>query len=255
MANPFADARLLLDRAAKHEREFAQTTERLWTYTGERISKETFRYRVVRNAELLPELKPIVADAANNLRSALNLLTAEATRLQSDSQESENCSQPDFPFPNKNATLKLSTKGIRKHIGDAYTKAIEAVWKTPFTYPYYLHVLRQVSNLSKHWQLREVDQSIMALQPHPSDRGPINLADDYFLHHDSFEWEGPKVEAFRSIVRLSFGDFQFRPPEIPRPPNPDTVLRTSFYYVRRMIEAFEEVYGMENHGRCAGINE
>lgn len=252
MDNPFADARLLLDRAAKHEQEFAQTTERLWSYTGQRISKETFRYRVVRNADLLPRLKPIVADAANNLRSALNLLTAEATRLQSDGQESKNGRQPDFPFPKEDETLELSTKGIRKHIGDAYAKAIEAVWKAPVTYPYYLHVLRQVSNLSKHWQLREVDQSIMALQPHPGDRGPINLADDYFLHHDSFEWEGPKVEGFRSIVRLNFGDFEFRPPEIPMPPNPDTVLRTSFYYVRRVIEAFEAVYRKGNHGRCYG---
>ena len=71
------------------------------------------------------------------------------------------------------------------------------------------------------------------------------MAADHFLHHHSFEWEGPKVEGFTSIVRLNFGDFKFRPPENPMPPNPDTVLRTSYYFVRRMIEEFEKIYGAE----------
>ena len=66
----FLDAKLLLERAKRHRREFdkASGPEGLWSFSVVDRTAEGCRYRLRFHSERIPALKPIIGDIANNLR-------------------------------------------------------------------------------------------------------------------------------------------------------------------------------------------
>lgn len=237
----FQDARLLLERANKHSQELFEECRKLWRLETEATSSQDFRHRITFNRADQPKLRPIAADVANNLRHALDHVAAEAARQHFGMTDLDhNIRQKiKFPFPEWDDTLELSTNALAPFVSEEVCNRINAVWKSPVTYPYYLHVVRVVSGAAKHWELRSIEPQILAIQPFPFPGPVIGVPAGHFEGNDSFEWEGPAIEGCQTVERLVFGDISHRPATIPSPPNPDTVFRTTATYVRRMIEALE----------------
>ena len=237
----FEDARLLLERANKHTQELYQEYRKLWRLEAEAKAGEVYRHRITFNRADQPKLRPIVADVANNLRHALDHLAAEAARQHcgTDNLDHKVREKIKFPFPKWDDTLELSTDALAPFVSKEVCERIHAVWKSPVTYPYYLHVVRVVSGAAKHWELRPIEPQILAIQPFPSSGAVIDVPAGHFEANDTFEWDGPAMDGCQTVERLAFGDVSHRPETIPLPPNPDTVFQTTSTYVQRMIEALE----------------
>lgn len=237
----FLDARLLLERANKHSQELFDECRKLWRLETEAKNSQDYRHRITFNRAALPKLRPIVADVANNLRHALDHLAAEAARQHFGTADLDHRIRQKikFPFPKWDDTLELSADALAPFVSAEAYERITAVWESPVTYPYYLHVVRVVSGAAKHWELRSIVPQILAIQPFPESRTVIEVPAGHFEENDTFEWEGPAIEGCRSAERLVFGDISHRPATIPSPPDPDTVFRTTATYVQRMIEALE----------------
>lgn len=239
----FADARLLLARANKHSRELFEESRKLWQLESVADEGQNYRHRLTFNRANQPNLRPIAADVANNLRHALDHLAAEAARryLGTTDLDHKIREQIKFPFPSWNDSLDLSTQPLEPYVSKEVCDRINDVWSSPVTYPYYLHVVRVVSGAAKHWELRTIEQKIIAIWPFPAVGPVISVPEGHFQENDFFEWTGPSFEGCRTIESLGFGDISHRPDSYPLPPNPDTVFRTTATYVEHMIGAVESV--------------
>lgn len=239
--NGYEDARLLLQRARKHEQELYSEMRKLWRV--QRIARigDQYRYRLTFHREGQPGLRPIAADIANNLRHSLDHLAAEAARQHLDMPDLDHQTRQKikFPFPRWDDSLELSVAPLAPYVSKKICDQIEMVWRSPVTHPYYLHVVRVVSGAAKHWELRSIEPRILALQPVPSEGPPIAIPKGHFDQNNSFEWKGSPMQQLQTLERMQFGDVSHRPANIPMPPNPDTVFSTTSTYVQHMIEAFE----------------
>lgn len=151
----FQDARSLVNRAKTHVDELdagldAFTDDNPWATLVEPNAEKTEYTHKLRLAKRInPRLKPIAADAANNLRSALDHVASECARLNG----AGNVSNIHFPFRPTAADLDIA-------IADKRLRSVPPEILTYFRAldPYNggndrLYALTQISARNKHWSL------------------------------------------------------------------------------------------------------
>ncbi len=151
----FADARLLVSRAQSHIDELEAGIKRFltdepWTTIVEpNVEKAEYTHKLRLAKRFDPNLKTIAADAANNLRSALDHVASECGRLNG----ATNIKNIHFPFRPTIAEFQAALAH----------KSLKMIPSQILTYfgtlkPYKggndrLYMLTQISARNKHWSL------------------------------------------------------------------------------------------------------
>jgi hypothetical protein len=179
----------------------------------------------------------------NGLRHSLDLLIGEAVKISLGDEVAKKV-RPNikFPFPSDiEKTIDNELNDQRQYLTQSFQDAIQNVFDRHSHYQYYLRVIRQASNNSKHWKLEPIAANAYAVQIDvPGEKPQItDIPKDHFLSGEPFEWLGPASNNIRFIAGLQFADFPGEPPNNPMPPSPDDVFNTTKQYVSDMIGAFE----------------
>ena len=154
--NPFDDPRLLVENAKGHIDRLEAGIQRFranqayTTFVEPNVEKTEYVHKLRLAGGPDRRLKAVAADAANNLRSALDHVASESARLNGASKITD----IHFPFRATAAELELALahKSLAKKVPAetlAYFRALK---------PYKggndrLYVLTQISNRNKHWSL------------------------------------------------------------------------------------------------------
>lgn len=243
----FEDARLLLVRAKEHYQEFDARIHGkggLWSYSLKQIDGARFAHSLALNRLLIPKLKPVVGDIANNLRHALDQLSSAVARTTLSHEKQDKRRQDiAFPFPDDRGEISSALEKRRFFLGDAYASKVEEVWHIHRAYEYYFRVVRTISNHSKHWVLELVHPNAHAVQLIKSGeaRTPVQIPKDHFATNDEFRWTNGLAHGCEFLIDLRFSDIQPRPQSVPMAPSPDSVFSCTIRYVEDMIVGFEAV--------------
>ena len=241
----FGDSRLQLEHTRRRITEFSAATDHFWSINLLPGRDGMIGYSLRLNVEHLAGLKPLVGEVVNGLRHSLEMLIrAAAMDTIGDEAATQARLNIKFPYPDDERSIIRELNEQRRYISQAYQDAIERTFNKHAHYQYYLRVVRQASNNSKHWKLEPVAAQAYAVviqvpgkEPHITD-----IPNDHFLSGQPFEWLGPASTNIRFVTSLQFADFPAEPPTNPKPPSPDDVFHTTAQYVHDMIEAFDEIH-------------
>lgn len=169
----FEDARLLVGRAQSHIDELDREIERFlanepWsTIIEPNVEKTEYTHKLRLAKRIDPNLKTVTADAANNLRSALDHVATECARLNG----ARNIKNIYFPFRPTAAELDaaLADKNLMRVSSEIleYFRALN---------PYKggndrLYALTKISARNKHWSLTPIFTDTKAIKIfHPDGR-------------------------------------------------------------------------------------
>lgn len=234
------DARALLARARKHYAEFNDLVhpggERgLWQMTERRDPRtgEWF-YRLHLDRNRLIEAKPVIADCANNIASALDHVAAAIAKANSH----QRLKDLYFPWALGDQAFEKKLANIEPVIGREMAKVLaDARAKQQHEVPH-VEAAKQISNSGKHWELMFPAGSAVAIALHiPGARQQIfQIPADAFEQADTFEYHRgkdrlPTVPSSVAVgLRLAGLDEDL-------PNSPDSVLECSFRFVEGVIAA------------------
>jgi hypothetical protein len=111
------DAKLLLQRAKKHIQEFQArlgSNPPTWQITTHRDADGSYVYSLNVNRNTLREVKPITADAANNLVHSLDHVAAACARLVGTGRSRSLF----YPIDDNNARFATLDKRVRPRVGE-----------------------------------------------------------------------------------------------------------------------------------------
>lgn len=152
--DPFEGAKLRLNRANEFIQEFEASRERLyggdhWTVDIEPDTEKSQWVHKLRIGKGLGKRdKVLVADALNNLCTALDLSIAACARLNGTKFRKE----INFPFTSKKEAFEGQLKGLSKHV----PPEVIAFLRTLRPYPLgdeQLYALKSYRNLNEHWAI------------------------------------------------------------------------------------------------------
>lgn len=153
------DARQLLDRANSQIAEFRalfgrQSPAPVWSIHVRQEPTGAVVYSLRINRTTLREMKPPMADAANNLAHSLDHVAAACARLA----KSRRSFDLFFPISDDDAKFAKAEKKVRPLVGDA-SMDLFARLRAQHRGPYhpssysYLALMRELSGGNKHWRL------------------------------------------------------------------------------------------------------
>lgn len=244
MAKLGDDAKMLIRRAKKHYDEFKQYRDGhimgpMWDIRHRPV-ESGYAYRLILNRPMFAELKPVVADLANNVIHSLDLLIGDLARAGGAKDRSYSTK---FPWIEKEADFRGALKGLSKVIGSEASEAIDGVrqkWKAGREHVY---ALKTVSNLSKHWELVPQMAGAAAVAWHlPGGMQEIwELPKDAFDHADEYEFPAvPKLFESGCYILMSF---KFEGLGEGFDPTPETVIDYAMKYAEDTISAVEHAVG------------
>lgn len=242
-SNPYPilnDARALLDRARKHFAEFNslvhpqkgpglwQTTEQCDPCTGE------FFYRLHMDRGRLIEAKPIIADSATNVASALDHVAAAIAKSNGYGR----LKSLYFPWGFTDESFEKALAKVETVFGVEMTGVIAAARAKHRHEVNHVEAAKQISNSGKHWELMFTAGSAHGVALNLPDEGQriFQVPGDAFAEAEAFEFHRspdrlPPVP--RSIlVGLTIGGLREALPK-----SPDSILESSFRFVEGVIAA------------------
>lgn len=233
------DAQLLYDRAQTHRREFnarnGAGAGRLWD-----LRRSTSADGTTHTAELvldranLRELKPVIADIANNLVHALDHVAA-AARVQADTGKA---GRLYFPITDDDGTFAERIAEARPYIGDDWADLFTAAREQHRTYLAYLKTVKTLSNEAKHWELRPGTAGVHAIQWFAPDHHIEQVPAGHFAANDSYRfWEA--AEPFPNVGIQIVASFKIRGEGVDEV-DLDSVLQTSSIFVAGLIAKSRE---------------
>jgi hypothetical protein len=199
------DAQLLFERAQAHKREFNQILAagpgRLWT-----LKRTVSPDGSIHSAELVVDravqrrTKPILADVANNLRHALDHVTA-AARRSARLPHSRNLYLPIAAEDEAYAALVAKVAPL---LDQPWIDLFNAAREQHRPYLGYLDIIRSISNDAKHWKLAVGTAGALAVQwsaPGSAQHSIVQIPPDHFADHDGFPfWSG--ADPFPNVAIL-----------------------------------------------------
>lgn len=167
--NPFIDAEARLSRAQEHISEFDNSMKTLLNQNLSSIVQQNsdgtgYLHKLKLNEGVSIRTRLLAADATNNLRAALDLLTAACARGGGATRSYAT----SFPFSEDEAgwndVVARKCKNISKPVTD-YWKSLR---------PYkggddLLHGLSKIRNANEHWAITNIIIQIFGLQAHFQD--------------------------------------------------------------------------------------
>jgi hypothetical protein len=233
------DARALLARARKHYAELnallhPQKGNGLW-WTSEVRDQTTgeWSYSIHMNRQMLIEAKPIIADSATNVWSALDNVAAAIAK----SNGYDRLFDLKFPWGFADADFEKAQTRFRTQLGQNILNVFKEVRCRHPVEIHHVEAVREISNSGKHWELLFAIGTAHAVALHIAGEGqrmfqvPANafeIADSYEFHRASDKL--PIVE-----ITMVLG-LEIRGLTDGLPASPDA-LECSFRYVQSVIES------------------
>jgi len=237
------DARAWLARARRHYAEFNelvhprdraglwQTTERRDPRTGE------FFYRLHMDRARLIEAKPIIADSATNIASALDHVAAAIAKANG-------CGRLRtlyFPWGFTDEAFEKALTKVEPVLGADMAKVIAEARARHRHEVHHVEAAKQISNTGKHWELMFAAGAAHGVALHvPGGQQRIfQVPADAFAEADTFEFHrGPErlpTVPMSIVVGLDIGGLDEGLPK-----SPDSILECSFRFVEGVITAVAE---------------
>ncbi len=233
------DAQLLYDRAQTHRREFnarhGAGAGRLWD-----LRRSTSADGTAHTAELtldrtiLRELKPVIADIANNLVHALDHVAA-AARVQADTGKT---GRLYFPITDGDGAFAERIAQARLYIGDDWADLFTAAREQHRICLAYLKTVKTLSNEAKHWELRPGTAGAHAVQWFEPGHHIKQVPAGHFAANDSYRfWEA--AESFPNVGIQIVASYKIRSEGVDEV-DLDSVLQTSSIFVAGLIAKSRE---------------
>lgn len=236
------DARALIARARKHFTEFNtlvhpqegsglwQTTERRDPRTGE------FFYRLHMDRQRLIEAKPIIADSATNVASALDHVAAAIAKANGHGRLKD----LHFPWGFIDQAFDRALSKVEPVLGAEMASVLAEARAKNRHGVHHVEAAKQISNSGKHWELLFTAGAAHGVALHVPGSGqrifqvPANAFDDA----DAFEYHRgakrlPSVP-LSIVVGLKIDGLDDRLPK-----SPASILECSFRFVDAVIAAVE----------------
>jgi hypothetical protein len=187
------DARALLDRARRHFREFQEFTGNgaaVWQWKAEHDPESgEWVESLGINRKMLVAAKPILADSANNVVSALDHVAAAIAKANGH----ERVRTLYFPLGLTDEAFEKASAKTEPFLGkDMLTVIAEIRARHPVDI-HSIDAAKQISNSGKHWELMTATGAAKAvIVPIPGDHRTFEVPADAFDKADVFEfYRGP----------------------------------------------------------------
>ncbi|WP_156930414.1 hypothetical protein [Sphingomonas jaspsi] len=238
MEPDFSDAKALLSRAKRHYNDFNQAVHgkglsTLWKHS-ESFDPRSFEwyYSLTIDRQRLIEAKPTLADAANNVVSALDhVISAVAKPL--------NAKRDGLYFPRPSPLyFQKDLKGISKRIGIKFANVIDIVHRTRYERAH-VQAAREIANSGKHWELPLANGSLVAVALHlPTGQRIISLPEHAFRDQTSHEYYRDRIRLPNVARSIVIGQ-RVEGLSKDLPASPDSIFPCAFRYVEAIIDAME----------------
>ncbi|GEM_PF-1228139 len=233
------DAQLLYDRAQTHRGEFNARSGAgaggLW-HVGRSTSADgaTHTAELTLDRTILRELKPVIADIANNLVHALDHVAA-AARVQADTGKT---GRLYFPITDDDGTFSERIAKARSFIGDDWADLFTAEREQHRPFLANLKTVKTLSNDAKHWELRPDTAGAHAVQWFAPDPHIEQVPTNHFAANDSYRFWGA-TEPFPNVGIQIVASFKIRGEGIDEV-DLESVLQTSSIFVAGLIAKSRE---------------
>lgn len=233
-----ADARALLARAQKHFDEFVKLihpsdSDGLWQIDVERDSRTGMFYYLLRlNRQLLIDARPVLADSANNISSALDHIASAIAKANGCARSRSLY----YPWGFTDAVFERKLKKIEPILGRKMSAVLAEARAKHRHEVHHVEAAKQISNSGKHWELMFAVGSAegVVLSTSGSRQRIFQIPNDAFSEADSFEFH-------RGTERLPPGSFNVVLKEEIRglaqglPTSPFSIFECSFRFVEGVI--------------------
>jgi hypothetical protein len=209
-ANILDDALLLYERAQKHVQEFQRVAHhepstQIWRTVRSRDARTgEWVYAPLLNRETLRLIKPIVADAANNLIHALDQVAAAGCRVQSSARNR----RVHFPLTLDDTVFAQKIQDLAKHLPADWLALFATQRRKHRFHMRHVQVTKELSNSSKHWALVANNAQAMAVGWNVPGSGQeiVDIPREFFTNDDRFEFlrtaVRPQNEGFQVILSM-----------------------------------------------------
>ena len=240
------DPRALLERARKH---FAELNALLHSREGPRLWQTTERhdpqsgewvYCLHMDRQRLIAAKPIIADCATNVASALDHVAAAIAKANGHGR----MKALYFPWGFTDEAFRKALAKVQPVIGTAMAEVIAAARAQHRHEVHHVEAAKQISNSGKHWELMPTAGAAHAIALSVPGQGQriFQIPADAFATADVFEYHRgterlPSVPITIVIEQAIDG----LDDELPKAP--DSILECSFRFVEGVIAAVEAATG------------
>ena len=235
-----ADARAVLARAHRHYREYNEAIHgtglsTLWDHRESFDGKsEEWFYSISIERDRLVAAKPILADAATNVTSALDHVIAAIAKATG--AERKGLFFPRVDVENFNGDLANAAKKI----GDDMAKVLASAREKRVHETSHVAAAREIANSGKHWELPLSEGSLSAVAlpipgqaqrifDIPTDAFSASNVHEYYRGRERLPNLGRYLVVRLEILGLSAG----------LPGAPDSIFECSFRFADAMISAVE----------------
>lgn len=183
---------------------------------------------------ILQELKPVIADIANNLVHALDHVAA-AARVQANTGKA---GRLYFPITDDDDAFGERIAEARLYIGDDWADLFTAAREHHRIYLAYLKTVKTLSNEAKHWELRPGMAGAHAVQWFAPGHHIEQVPAGHFAANDTYRfWEA--AEPFPNVGIQVVASFKIRGEGVDEV-DLDSVLQTSSIFVVGLIAKSRE---------------
>jgi hypothetical protein len=238
------DARALLERARKHFAELNallhsregsglwQTTEQRDPETGE------WRYCLHMDRQRLIAAKPIIADCATNVASALDHVAAAIAKANGH----DRLKNLYFPWGFTDEAFEKALAKGEPIIGKEMAGVISAARAKYRHEVHHVEAAKQISNSGKHWELMPTAGTAhgIALNVPGAGQRIFQVPADAFATVDAYEYHRDAERLPRVPLSIVIGQ-AIAGLDDGLPKSPDSILECSFRFVEGMIAAVEAV--------------
>ncbi|MCW1384902.1 hypothetical protein OLX02_18970 [Novosphingobium sp. KCTC 2891] len=236
------DPRALLARARKHFAELnallhPQDGPRLWQ-TRERRDPQTgeWFYCLHLDRQRLIEAKPIIADSATNIASALDHVAAAIAKANGH----DRLKTLYFPWGLTDEDFDKKLRKVEDVLGAEMSGVLAAARTRHRHEVHHVEAAKQISNSGKHWELMASDGTAHGIALNVPGRQRIfQIPADAFAEADAFEFHRGAVRLPSVPISIVIGQAIDGLDEgLPR--SPDSILECSFRFVEGVIAAVAE---------------
>jgi hypothetical protein len=232
----FTDAHALLDRAKTHYQDFQKLWHRerpdaMWSISEERGNDGKFTYRLNFNRQLVTQMRPIMADTANNIVAALDHLISACARINGHGRDV----RTSFPWLFEDESFRKALGKVATLTGERVASVIEDVWfNNGFERPH-LQAVKELSNSGKHWELMHSASGAHAVQiGADASRQMFQIPADAFENSDVFEF-GNSENSIIGVPCLTVLSLSVRGLSDGLPNSSDSIFECSQRFAERII--------------------
>jgi hypothetical protein len=189
--------------------------------------------------------RAIIADAANNISSALDHVAAAIAKSRGEERNRRLYFPWGFTDIAFNEQLRKHEPNLGAEMSAVITRARE---KHQHEVPH-VEAVKQISNAGKHWELLAARGSARAVALNvPGGQRIFQIPQDAFLESSEYEFHRGRERLPRKPLQIVIGvEVQGLAEGLPK--SPDTILNCAFRFVAGLIEAVEEAHRRPSAGR------